>query len=277
MKAAEIMGESDSATEQIASGALHALAPRLSSLHSDAEMTKASIGGAATIGLAAHGFADGADLADSGNRLTQEGGLGFAQAVVSQAQLAGAKSRPDVKNGYGTVLKDGKFVDGMSAEGGRAAGLLRTIGQGDFVQAKGGFLKKMGGTIKEQISAGRSQEAQDAHKAVVNLRGSGMSDDDIKKQAGGQRLLQMAEQHGVAESLAEELKLAASPYSSSPVDTKGEAKRLVDELGMQGELESMVAEQKLMQEREAGAAGIGGGDSGGGDSGGGAAAAGGGE
>ncbi len=258
LTAAQIMSESSSETEQIAAGALHAMAPRLSSLHLDGDMNRASIAGASAIGLGVHGFLSGQDAADSGNILIGEGGLGMAQAVVSQAQLAGARSRPDVKNGYGTVIENGKFVNGTGVDavtgtgGSRAEGVLKTIGQGDIVGAKGGFLDAMGGTIKDVIRRGNTTEGKDALSVVAKMRAQGMNEASIAQMANskGQNLVKLAGDYTFASALKDELVTAASAYSSSPVDTKAKSQAMIAELGFSADLQgynaAIAAQQGLM-------------------------------
>lgn len=248
-KAANIMQQSESPTEQIASNALRGLAPRISSLYKNGELNYANVGAASVLGLAAHGFAGGEDLAQAGNALASVTSPEFAQGALVQAQLAGARSRPDIKAGYGFVLRDGKFVDGMSDEGGRAEDLLKTISQGDIVQAKGGFLLKMGKPIKNAITNGMSESAVQAAQKYSTL-----SEEEVKaleNTAEGKQLLKQAYQHRMALALKDELILAASTYSQSPVDTKAQANRLIDELRIRDELNQrenlLAAQQRLGQ------------------------------
>ncbi len=155
-KMAKILSNSEIDTERIGGNAIQASAGRLATLYQDPEMGKASVAAAGIMGLSAHGFADGKDLEAAGNVLQGEKGedVGFAQSVVSQAQLMGMRSRPDVKPGYGVVYKDGKFVDGMSAKGGRAQGLLKTLNSQDLASAKGGAITKLEPHIVELLGSG---------------------------------------------------------------------------------------------------------------------------
>jgi hypothetical protein len=155
-QAAHILSGSDKETERIAGNAVHGSMGRLATLYQDPEMSRANIQAAGLMGLAAHGFADGKDLAQVGNALQGEGGhqAAFAQSVVTQAQVMGARSRPDIKAGYGMVYKDGKFVDGTSDEGGRAVDLIKTLNSHDLAAAKGGALKKLAPTIHKVLDGG---------------------------------------------------------------------------------------------------------------------------
>lgn len=126
-KAIEILSHG-SGTELVGANALEASKGRLATLYQDPEMTRANITGAGMIGLAAHGFASGKDLAGSGNLLAKSGmGNAAAHALITQAQLVGARSRPDLKAGYGVMVdkESGEFINGMSTK--RTGGTQRQI------------------------------------------------------------------------------------------------------------------------------------------------------
>lgn len=205
-------------------------------MYRDPEMNYANVGAASVLGLAAHGFADGDDLAESGNAMSSEhhGDMKFAQAALVQAQLAGARSRPDIKAGYGfAISEDGKkFVNGMSQEGGRGRALLSTINQGDIAGSKGGFLSTMAPTIEEVINEGRTTEAGAASKMLAQLRADQptLTNEDIGKMAGGKQALRLEESHRLAPVLEDELQYAAGDYSQAATDTKAQAGAILDRL-----------------------------------------------
>ena len=256
MKFANVLKGSKQHTEVLAANALERIAPVVASTYRDPESAYADAGAAGIIGLAAHGFAGGEDLAAAGNILADKYGMHYADSVIVQAEVAGMRSRPDVKAGYGHAIKDGKFIDGMSVEGGRAWDLLGTVSQGDIVQAKGGFLKKMNDPIKDMIHVGQAANPQ---ALVQEWRARNMSEDEIStnlaaiqaqankvrekwgKELEGRpeeernaiiakRIETAQNKHG---AMRDEILLAASRYSQSPVDTKVEAAKMVQELGME--------------------------------------------
>jgi hypothetical protein len=151
---AKIIEKHQGATGVLGNNALSESAGRLATLYQDPEMQRASIGAAGIMGLAAHGFASGEDLAEAGNILAKDNGVGTTQAILTQAQLMGQRSRPDVKPGYGIVYKNGKFISGISAEGGRAEGLVKTLSSGDLAQAKGGAFDALEGTLTHVLDGG---------------------------------------------------------------------------------------------------------------------------
>jgi hypothetical protein len=159
-----ILSSSTDAAERLAGNAILGSRGRLSTLYQDPEMMKASIGAAGVMGLSAHGFASGADLAEAGNMLShgKVEEAGFAQSILSQAQLLGMRSRPDVKPGYGVVYKNGKFVDGMSDEGGRMSAVLDTFSAADLASAKGGAIKRVRPEIERRLRGERGATPEEA-------------------------------------------------------------------------------------------------------------------
>lgn len=246
---AKILEESDSATEQLAGNSLRSVAPTVAGLYRDAEMNYANVGAASVLGLAAHGFAGGEDLAEAGNRIAEDTNHEFAQAALVQAQLAGARSRPDIKAGYGFAYnkEKGTFVDGMSEEGGRARALLTTINSGDIAMSKGGFLQKMGGTMEQMIREGQSPQGRAAAQWVQLQREKGLSTEQIKKLDEGQHMLDLADSHRMAAPLIDELVTAAGPYSQASTDTKAQAMAILQNLGMQDRIRGSQEELERRQ------------------------------
>jgi hypothetical protein len=167
--AANILGgEGSGDTEKLAANAIHASMGRLATLYQDGEMTKASTQAAGILGLAAHGFASSGDLAVAANGLQETLGTGAATALVGQAQLMGARSRPETKNGYGVMYdsKQGVFVDGMAGNENipsRAKAVLKTLNAHDLASAKGGAFDALEPTLREVLSegGGEAQAVQD--------------------------------------------------------------------------------------------------------------------
>lgn len=175
--AAKILGESEDGSERLAGNAIHNASGRLATLNRDPEMLRADVTAAGMMGLAAHGFASGDDLAYTGNLLKQSGmSAGAAQSMVVQAQVMGARGRPDLKAGYGIVYdatadngkgrEKGAFVNGMTAPGNqnRAKELIMSLSSGDLAGAKSGAFKALTTPIKEIIAthtdAGRAVQEQ---------------------------------------------------------------------------------------------------------------------
>ncbi len=219
-KIANIMADSDSDTERIGANALRTSAGRLGSLYSDPEMLKANWSAAGMMGLAAHGFAGSADLAQFGNRLI-DGGVSqeLAHTLVSRAQIAGQGQRPDIKAGYGiTFDKDGRFVDGLSPEGGRAEALIETLSAQDLAAAKSGAMKKLAPHISSVIQRGSGSA-----KARIDA-GVGTAED--------------MKAYGKAQAMKDQLFSWAGPYSQASVDAKRQALELIRDTGLQDEFDS---------------------------------------
>lgn len=150
-------------TDAIGGTAIEGSLGRLASLYQDPEMTKANIQAAGIMGLSAHGFADGNDLAGTGNFLRASGGAGFAQSVISQAQLLGQRSRPDIKAGYGvTIDKDGVFKNGMLD--GRMSNVLDTFSAQDLAGAKGGAIEAVKPEILRRLDGSKGEQFQRAQR-----------------------------------------------------------------------------------------------------------------
>jgi|GEM_PF-6706852 hypothetical protein len=157
--AAKILGESDEGSERLAGNAIHNASGRLATLNQDPEMLRADVTAAGMMGLAAHGFASGDDLAYTGNLLQKSGmSAGAAQSMVVQAQVMGARGRPDLKAGYGIVYngKTGQFENGMNADGSqnRAKELIMSLSSGDLAGAKTGAFQALEPHIAEIIHKG---------------------------------------------------------------------------------------------------------------------------
>jgi hypothetical protein len=230
-------------TDRIGGAAIEGSMGRLANLYRDPDMTKASTQAAGILGLAAHGFASGQDLAGVGNELSGGGkDWGFAQSVVSQAQVLGGRSRPDTKAGYGVVIKrdaDGnlsEFVSGVSAEGGRAEALLDTLSAHDLAGAKGGAVEALKDTIYDRIVTNPSRATQGNLPPEERAK--------IMRQA---------------ESQKDQLFQWASPYSAASNDVKVRALEMIDELGLRNEFDTKFnpanltdeQRQRLMEERMA--------------------------
>ncbi len=171
--ASDILRQSKSESVRRAGNAIQSSLGELGSLYRDPEMGKASVAAAGMIGLASHGFANGDDLAGAGNKLV-ENGMNFesAQALVTQAQIAGSRQRPDLKAGYGVVVDNSgggrHFANGMTIEDdeqNRAKPLIMSLGSHDLASAKSGALKDLEGPIMNIINAGRAPGATPEAKA----------------------------------------------------------------------------------------------------------------
>ncbi|TAH36620.1 hypothetical protein EYC59_00385 [Candidatus Saccharibacteria bacterium] len=176
---AHILSEYGSDSEKLAGNAIHGSMGRLATLYQDQEMNKANIGGAGILGLAAHGFASSGDLATAGNNLQKQGGAAMAQSIISQAQLAGSRSRPDTKPGYGVMYdsKSKEFVDGLVGStavdangkqlvGSRARAVVKSLGSHDLASAKGGAFDALEPTIREMLDTNHRDYNANEAKAV---------------------------------------------------------------------------------------------------------------
>src|SRR5690606_6595845 len=119
-----------------------------------------------------------------------------------------------------------------SEEGGRGLALLATVGAGDIAGSKGGFLKRMGGQIKQTIERGRSEEGAKAAKTLEDFKKAGLTSDQIRMRPGGQELLDLAESHRLAEPLIQELQNTAGLYSTAAPDTKAQAMQILNDIGV---------------------------------------------
>jgi hypothetical protein len=157
--ASKILSESEEGSERLAGNAIHNASGRLATLNQDPEMLRADVTAAGMMGLAAHGFASSEDIAHTGNILKQSGmSAGAAQSMVVQAQLLGARGRPDVKAGYGIVYngKTGEFESGINAEGSqnRAEALIKSLSSSDLAGAKTGGFLALEPHIREMVMKG---------------------------------------------------------------------------------------------------------------------------
>jgi hypothetical protein len=195
-----ILSQSEnSETERIGGAAIEGSLGRLATLYQDQEMTKANVGAAGLMGLAAHGFATSSDLAGVGNTLSEGGkNKAYAQAVVSQAQQLGVRSRPDIKAGYGIAIDEkGNFVDGMKsvADGGagRADALLDTLNSSDLAGAKGGAMKALEPTIRARIESTDPARSRAQKDQLYQWAGRySQASNDVKMQA-----LNMIKEYGL--------------------------------------------------------------------------------
>jgi hypothetical protein len=167
------MKASDDMTERIGGQAIEKNMGRFATLYQDPEMGKAGIAAAGAMGLAAHGFFNRKDTESAMEAVRKEGGEGLMLSTAQQAQQLVARSRPDLKNGYGMqVTYDSKggahVVDGLgdvTQHGGglRSLDMLSTLGAGDIGGAKAGFFRsgENGGsrdTLEYVLQHGRSEE-----------------------------------------------------------------------------------------------------------------------
>jgi hypothetical protein len=190
-RVAQIMSSStEDAGEAHAGAALMGSSGTLATLYQDPEMSKASIAGAGIMGLSAHGFANSRDITNAANMMAggkydysaadvedpdkpgsgkMVGGGNFggghaehaplALSVATKAQLLGARSRPDIKAGYGMMYDgNGKFLDGMVSKdkggGGRAEAVVKSLNSHDLASAKPGSVRRLNGTINEILDKG---------------------------------------------------------------------------------------------------------------------------
>jgi len=153
-------------TNTIGGEAIEGSIGRLANLYRDQEMTKANLQAAGIMGLAAHGFASGDDLAGTGNDLVKSGGASFAQSVISQAQMYGARSRPDTKPGYGVKIAqndkgEAVFMNGMRDDE-RMSAVLDTFSAQDLAGAKGGAFDSVSLEIERRLDGSKGQAFQTA-------------------------------------------------------------------------------------------------------------------
>ncbi|CAN5427466.1 hypothetical protein BH09PAT4_BH09PAT4_03320 [soil metagenome] len=263
----DVLGQSDSETERTAAAAIGGSMGRLATLYQDGDMTKASIQGAGLLGLAAHGFASGQDIAQTANSLMDSGGsMGFANAIAQQSQVLVARSRPDAKAGYGTVIENGRFVSGVQAGDGRGGTILpkdahgnvdaeriaaertangevsseylgsrgfevlKAVGPGDIAGAKGGMLR---GVEKSGIADHlryilKHGDSAEARGAKDRL--AAMSDDQ-KKTALGRELKRLANAAELYVPMRDQLLQSASYYSHASSDIKSNAAEILTSTG----------------------------------------------
>lgn len=253
---ADALSVSSSATEQTAANALRGTAGRLATLYKDQEMSKADIQAAGIMGLSAHGFASGQDIADTANELAKKtGSVGFANAIAQQSQVLVGRSRPDAKAGYGTVFKNGKFVSGVQntddtgniiryknddgsintdALGLRGFEVLKSVGPGDIAGAKGGLLKGVdksgiGDHLNYILSRGSSQQALDA-AAEVKTWNEQQKNEQVKDAAGREKI-RLATAAELYTPMRDHLLQSASYYSHASSDIKTNANRILTETG----------------------------------------------
>ena len=217
-----ILSQSDSATERLAAGAVQGYAGHAASLYASTDTNKADIQAVGIMGLASHGFATGDDLAsvagamDQGDKSTHA----YAESVIVQAQVMGQRSRPDVKAGYGVVYtKEGKWVSGITKEGGRAIDLLKTLSSHDLASAKGGAIVALRPTIEEVLTDGEMApqllaQGQAKLAAATNDRERRAAQSDIAYAQNARKN---------AQAVKDQVFNWAGPYSQASVDVKAEA------------------------------------------------------
>ena len=134
-------------------------------------MNRADVTAAGMMGLAAHGFANGDDLAQSGNLLMESGmSAGAAQALVTQAQVMGARGRPDLKAGYGIVF-DGKkgFRNGMDPALGdqsRAKALIMSLNSTTWHPPNLNAFKDVEPRIMDLLNASNKDVSDNERRAI---------------------------------------------------------------------------------------------------------------
>lgn len=235
LKASNILrnyGEKE--TEQIGANALEGSAGRIGNLYSDAEMNKASVAGAAAMGLAAHGFASGEDISQVGNEIMKKKGRGVAQRLVSAAQVTGQKSRPDIKAGYGVLFNeggDGRFTSGLASPK-RAKSLAKTLGVADWMGAKPQAVQAMAPTNLGLVSTGRQAQVQ-REELKQNLRAQGVTEEQAMQDLSNWRNddgESFDEIIKTGKSMEEVILQGQSPFSSSDLGSKTEWKKLADQV-----------------------------------------------
>jgi hypothetical protein len=264
---AKILGESEDGAERLGANAFALNEGRLANLYRDPEMGKASIGGAAMMGLAAHGFADDKDLAQGGNMLmgNNRENAGMAQAIVNQSQLLGARSRPDIKAGYGSAYdaRTGQFVSGMS--NGRDIALLKSLNSHDVAGAKSGFMDNMKSTYKEVLTGEMRPEYATKLRQLQQKRNSGTALTS-SEQANYEGLVKrQKDAASIREATQEQLFQWVSPYSQASADVKAKAQEYISEFKLQEAYEKYQRREVNPERRgEGGGGGEGGGEGGGG-------------
>ncbi|HSX53070.1 MAG TPA: hypothetical protein VLF90_01745 [Patescibacteria group bacterium] len=271
--AAEILQSSDVDTERKAASALERAAPIV--------MNKQRYGlgygdarAAGLMGLSAHGFTTGQDLGRVGNLMAgysydednnlvkkgaTHGSVAFSEAAIVQSELYGVKGSPDVKAGYGHVMKrdangnfDG-FVSGVSDEGGRGWDLLGSIGQGEWAGAKAGMFKadRLGGVIQDVIDVGGT-DATKRDAVVQKWRTQGASQDTIDK-----RLNIAQTQRNV---VLGELSQMAGSYSYGPADSRVAATEILKSNGLEHLANQLPTAEEAARQARLGGPGGGGGN-----------------
>lgn len=260
-KMSSILASSDDQTERLAANALHGFRGAAATMYQDPEQFRASLAGAGMMGLAQHGFMNPHDLADATNMLASgakaeynednnlvgvAGGSAadrsFAQALGGQAQLIGARSRPDIKNGYALSWdqRQGKFVNGLAETGAdgtvrndsvRALEELSTMTGDDIGGAKAGIYrggdKGLGDAMKLVLRAGSDKEMQTQAAEVATW-----SDDRkraAKSQPGSDDYKKLKSWVAVSqhESFKQKFAQILGPYSRASIDNTTEARNLL--------------------------------------------------
>lgn len=241
MTLSNILRQSDDTTEVVGGGALAGAAGKLSSLHSDPEMTNASVMAAGAMGWAQHGFAEPEDLVkvhkslvegDSGRKFSKEA----AQALITRAQVLGQDKRIDLKATYGIGYDANGNAFSVYDDPKRLKAMIKTFKRNDYIGAKSGAIKSLAFVDGDPNKGFREGGIMDI----------ALHDPDP--------LIRQAVQDGILQG--------ASTFDPSDPDSSATWKRLASEIpGLSARIAAADEAQLAMERRGAGAAG--GGDHGG--------------
>lgn len=206
---ASIMQQSSYTDDVQAGRSLDGVAGMLSSLNHDEEMVRASVSGAALVGLAARGYAEDTDIAAVGNQMSNERNHMFAQQVIGLAEKTGAQYHPEIKFGHSvTVDKNGNYA-ASSTDLDRSIGTVSSIGSNDWLGAK-----------KEAIIAREDAIKTLASETTVDAEGHTVPTERA-----------LAMQRNIAQGAAQ--------WTGSSPDAKAEWQRIIKELDAAGVKEPM--------------------------------------
>lgn len=166
-KAAEILSRGVSQSEREAGSALGRAANVVGSRFASPDTHYASVAGAATLGLAAHGFFGKNDVVDAREAIQSETkSYDFADSMMVQSELAVKDSMPHMKPGYGHDRDaEGNMIPGVDA--GRDLDALSTYGPAELGRVKGDYFRDMDRAYKD-VLAFQNPETKDALNAQVN-------------------------------------------------------------------------------------------------------------
>ena len=195
--AADIMAQSQNHTEIEAASALRRAAPVIGHKYRDNEMNYASVAAAAAVGLGMHGFHIGRDMSQMGRNITAEtGNAEFADSALVQVELAGARSNPWAKAGYGHQFNPntGEFLNAFEAE--RDLDVMGTLGPQDVAGAKGSAMDDERATydyiidnsdvnpevLEQRISTaqGRVVQAEAKAKEAIRAQNPSLSESQVE-------------------------------------------------------------------------------------------------